>query len=123
MKDFAFLIKKSRPTYLPTDLSRRVLLPNPLLLIMFCILILFTGCEKEESINSSEVEKVATSEKFKVVDGVLHFLDQENYLKDAELIQNLPEPEFREWERRIGFKSLRTWISDANDALEDVRTE
>src|SRR5690606_2878179 len=31
---------------------------------------------------------------------------------------NMSEPEFREWERSLGFKSLRTWISEANDAMD-----
>lgn len=111
MKYFTILIQKI-PTYRPTDLPtyriRQILLPSRLLLIMFSLFFIFTGCEKEESTVTSDLKMDATSEKFKVVDGVLHFLDQENYLRDAELIQNLPEPEFREWERRIGFKSLRT---------------
>ncbi len=85
---------------------------------MFSVLFIFTACEKEESTVSSALKKDATSEKFKVVDGVLHIGDSANYRKNTLDIMKLPEPEFREWERSLGFKSLRSWIREANDAMD-----
>lgn len=51
------------------------------------------------------------------------FLNEETYRKDAIEIMNLPEQEFQEWEESLGFKSMRSWIMEANDALGDVKSE
>ncbi|MBY5958906.1 hypothetical protein KUV50_12210 [Membranicola marinus] len=89
---------------------------------MLTVLFVFTGCEKEKSIVSSNLKKDATSEKFKVENGELHFVDAEAFRKDAIEIINLPEPEFWEWEKSMGFKSLRSWVKEANNALDNVKT-
>lgn len=36
---------------------------------------------------------------------------------------NLPEPQFLEWEKRIGYKSLKSWVNEAYQILEQAKTQ
>lgn len=96
-----------------------------LTLLIATTLLFFTSCEKESTITTTNEQsnKLIATGKFKVENEILHFLNEETYRKDAIEIMNLPEQEFQEWEESLGFKSMRSWIMEANDALGDVKSE
>lgn len=59
----------------------------------------------------------------KAKDGALHFTDQTTFFKDIEKISNMSDEEFSDFEKQLGFKSLSTYLEEAYEAFDNLKTE
>src|SRR5690606_13871279 len=113
------------PTPFPyTTLFRsRIPFPTRLLLIILTALFILPGCEKEKNIISSNLKNDGATEKFKVVDGELHFINPETYIQDLKSIIAMNEEELDQWEASLGFKSYRSWFNQSADEFFNLKSE
>ncbi|QJB35187.1 DUF4848 domain-containing protein [Chitinophaga oryzae] len=84
------------------------------LLLMF----VFLSCKKEASVKESE--PVAKDSPVKVVDGVLHFSDDQTFVQTMLAINSMSAEQRQAWEKEIGFTSLRSVYDKFNQELDKM---
>jgi len=96
--------------------------------------ITFTACEKQIEMtdnNQNEELSQAPNQNFtmadmpevEVVEGILSFKNEEDYFTAVSILSNTSEKERRDWEKSIGFVSLRTLQENALDEIQNVEDE
>lgn len=84
--------------------------------LSFLLLFFLSACEQEELI-PDDVAQIQSSgiENVQVVNGELHFTNPDTYREDLGKILKMNEIELNEWEKAIGFNSLRSVINEAHE--------
>ena len=92
--------------------------------------IFITGCKKQEvmkpeSINESYTSEILVSDlpELEVIDEMLYFENVEQFFTTIDLLSNASSDVVREWENRIGFKSLKTIQEEALEELQIIETD
>ncbi|NML36944.1 DUF4848 domain-containing protein [Chitinophaga sp. G-6-1-13] len=85
------------------------------------LMFVFLSCKKDASIK--ENDPVAKDSPVKVVDGVLHFSNDQAFVQTM-LAVNAMSPEQREaWEKKMGFTSIRSLYHQFNQELDKMEGE
>lgn len=107
---------------------------------LLIISVLFFSCQKEDSLTEITNETPETFEqkslelnynnltiadvpKIETFDKMLHFKDNNQYEKLTSILANSNETELDNWEKQIGFVSLRSIQNHIYDKLENVKSE
>jgi len=98
--------------------------------VILTLSIIFGGCEKQELITSEFSNEINTTEikvsdlpELEVFEGMIHFEDAEQFLATIDLLSNASSGVVKEWENKIGFKSISTIQDEALDELNELTTE
>ncbi len=88
--------------------------------------IIFNSCQKEELFtyeNNMQLKSAAKQKRtIYVKDGILHLSN--NAVKETQnMLSNMSETEFRQWEKKMNFISLRTIANNIHDDLERAKSK